>query len=261
MNWNICSSAIILGGSLLLNGCGPAFKIPGVPVDVALSDICGQSTSCGMSGIPLWAKGNVSLITEDPKARVGGWDDHNKESWFFNTMEPCTSTPIAADAITDTIPSTSKLNVSATESQAYKAKIKAELAKYLKDALKASVDAKLDVALNKALDTELSLEPHLISVKEDNYRALKKDSACQNPAQAKYVRHQIVTLMISGTSSTSIKEKVKAELAADAEISQLMNSPVDGSASITAAVNSGVDKTVDTVVNRNFYLLGVSWEE
>lgn len=253
-----------LGLSLVLLSsvvaCGGSVNPIGFPEPLEREDICGSSDSCGMSGVVVWAKGDIPLMTGDPKNSVGVLDDHERKRWLFDTPDVCAYSGDLAESVTESVPSESRIRISAETRRKFEAGLKAELTKQLKDVAEAKLEAGIKSAFDSQTNGQLTVSPHLFDLADDAYRQLKK--SCQNSSSGKYVRKQLLVLSISGESKKKIKESLSASLSADARMAGAAEqaSPVDVGGNAKAEVSKSVDKAVETTIAHKYYLLGVSFQ-
>nr|BDT35631.1 hypothetical protein MFMH1_53000 [Myxococcus sp. MH1] len=248
--------ALLFGLVATTSGC-VRWAIPAVPTEIHRSDLCGKSTNCGLGGqVIQWVNTSPYVATEPVQDLLGATDDHSQKGWPWATPLSCRQ---IADSDYDAIPvTTASMNVTQTNALRLKADIQGRLTKAIGLLGQASATAKLDAALKRVLTTQLELEAHVYSMKRSAYLELKQDRNCQDASINKFVRKQMLVLQVSGTATQNILRNIKGELTADAELQAAVAA---AQAKIGPAFESELEKEIKAAINKNLYVLGISWDK
>lgn len=233
------------------------WAIPGVPTEITRSDLCGASTNCGLGGqVIQWVKTSPAVATEPVHELLGATDDHAQKGWPWGTPTSCTQ--IAASDYDDIAVTSASYMVTQTNALRLKADIQGGLTKAIGMLGQASAKAKLDAVLGKVLATELALEARVYSMKRAPYLALKNDRNCQDPVANRFVRKQMLVLQVSGSAAQTILNQIKTELTADAELKAAVAA---AKAELGPSFDSELEKEIKAAINKNLYVLGISWDK
>lgn len=232
------------------------WAVAGVPTEIYRSDLCGSSTNCGLGGQTVqWVMTSPYVATEPVHELLGATDDHTQRGWPWVTPTSCKQIAVGDY---DDIPVTSaSYKVAQTNALRLKTDIKGGLTTAVEMLRQASVNARLDAVLSKVLTTQLELEAHVYSMKRKPYLELKQDKNCQDPVTKRFVRKQMLVLQVAGSATQKILDQIKAELTADAELSAAVAA---AKAKLGPSFEYELDKEIKAAINKNLYVLGISWD-
>ncbi len=238
---------------LSATACGGSIKVPGSPEAINLSDLCGSSSNCGLSGKVVFVGPSLPLLTGDPNLLIGAHDDHTKKDWAYRVPSPCAQHPKTTEkVITD-----SAIEYTSDETAKLNARLILALQAEISGA-EASID--FDALRSRLTSAKLRAQVSLISANDTDWPSIRSDKTCQDSMTQAYARRQMAVLKLSGESAQQLKSALKLSIKGKASGAATADAGA-ASANLSAEFSSATEKAVATVIAENTYLLGISYED
>ena len=259
--------SVLLSTGLLAAGCTKYVNIPLVASPVKKKDLCGSAKNCGLDYIPLVVNKETPLLTEGPKAKLGGWlSSPAGKQRVFQIPVPCAVRLKDADFFDRKAGNVGYAFDSAKKSN-FSTSVKARLGKDLSKYLTAEAATTIERARKATQDTDLTFEVFVTGIRTvandgETVSAWHRiEGGCIKPNKNKYeiLPRQVSYLVVSGSSKTALVKKLKVELKGAFKSPEELEKLFEADVNVDAQIEKEIEKSVDAVISENEYLLGISY--